>query len=83
MPKSQPDKKPRPTSTTKRLLVGGYSNPLKQTKLESFFSSICPVSWDSEEAGSQSVPLNKEQRTVLEMAVNEGKNVFFTGAAGA
>jgi hypothetical protein len=28
------------------------------------------------------VPLNDEQKRVLEMVVDEGKNVFFTGAAG-
>lgn len=28
------------------------------------------------------MPLNDEQKRVLEMVVDEGKNVFFTGAAG-
>jgi hypothetical protein len=28
------------------------------------------------------MPLNDEQRRVMEMVVDEGKNVFFTGAAG-
>jgi hypothetical protein len=28
------------------------------------------------------VTLNNEQRTVLNMVVDEGKNIFFTGSAG-
>ena len=82
MPKSRPDKTLRPSSSKKRVLVGGYSKPMKQAKIESYFSSLCPVSWDSEETGSQTGPLSDEQKKVLKMVVDEGKNVFFTGAAG-
>lgn len=32
--------------------------------------------------GGQNIVLNEEQMGVLRMAVDEGKNVFFTGAAG-
>jgi len=44
---------------------------------------MCPVTWDSGECESREAPLNDEQRRVLEMVVDQGKNIFFTGAAGA
>lgn len=56
---------------------------MKQQRIESYFSQVCPVSWGSEGSESQPVPLNDEQRRVLAMVMDGGKNVFFTGAAGA
>jgi len=56
---------------------------MKQQKIESYFSQACPVSWVPEKSESEAVALNDEQRTVLGAVVDGGKNIFFTGAAGA
>jgi len=56
--------------------------PRKQSKINDYFSQLYPISSNSKESESQPVPLNDEQKRVLEMVVDEGKNVFFTGAAG-
>ena len=63
--------------------ASGSRKPTKQSKkINDYFLPLDPVSTSSKEAKSQGVPLNEEQRTVLEMTVDEGKSVFFTGAAG-
>ena len=73
-----------PSSSKKRKSVESNSNrPAKQSKkINNYFSQLYPVSSSPEDYGTQGVPLNDDQRRVLEMVVNEGKNVFFTGAAG-
>lgn len=73
-----------PSSSKKRKSDGSDSErPTKQSKkIDSYFSQLYPVSSNSKESESQPMPLNDEQKRVLEMVVNEGKNVFFTGAAG-
>ncbi|KAJ3986098.1 PIF1-like helicase-domain-containing protein [Lentinula detonsa] len=52
--------------------------------LESFFSPQVPLPKRSSDNPAQPshVALNSEQTKVLRMVINEGKNVFFTGAAG-
>jgi hypothetical protein len=74
----------KPSSSKKRKSDGGDSDkPAKQSKkIDSYFSQLYPVSSNPKESESQPVPLNDEQKRVLEMVVDEGKNVFFTGAAG-
>jgi len=57
--------------------------PAKQSKISHYFPPLYPVSSNSNEGESQPVPLNDEQKMVLKMVVDEEKNVFFTGAAGA
>jgi len=73
-----------PSSSRKRKSDGSDSDrPVKQSKkISHYFSPLYPVSSNSKEGESQPVPLNEEQKRVLEMVVDEGKNVFFTGAAG-
>ena len=57
---------------------------MKQSrKISSYFLPLHHAPSRLEENENQPVPLNGEQRKVLEMVVDEGKNVFFTGAAGA
>jgi ATP-dependent DNA helicase PIF1 len=75
----------KPSSSKKRKSEEGDSGrPTKQSKkLDNYFSQLYPVSSNPKESESQPVPLNDEQKRVLEMVVGEGKNVFFTGAAGA
>lgn len=84
MPTSSPDDASTPSSSKKRKSDGSDSErPAKQSrKISSYFSQLYPVSSNSKESESQPVPLNDEQKRVLEMVVDEGKNVFFTGAAG-
>jgi len=74
----------KPRSSKKRKSDGCDSDrPAKQSKkINSYFSQLYPVSSNSKESESQPVPLNDEQKRVLDMVVDEGKNVFFTGAAG-
>ena len=74
----------KPSSSRKRKSDGNDSDrPTKQPKkIDNYFSQLFPVSSNSKESESQPVPLNDEQKRVLEMVVDEGKNVFFTGAAG-
>ena len=73
-----------PSSSKKRKSVESNSDrPAKQSKkIDSYFPRLYPVSSNPEDNGTQGVPLNDDQKRVLEMVVNEGKNVFFTGAAG-
>ena len=74
----------KPSSSRKRKSNGSDSNrPTKHSKkIDNYFSQLYPVSSNSKESESQPMPLNDEQKRVLEMVVDEGKNVFFTGAAG-
>ena len=48
--------------------------------LESYFAPRVAIPYGNQKE-TQLVTLNEEQRTVLRMVVNEGKNVFFTGSA--
>ena len=75
---------PAPSSSKKRKSVeSNPDRPTKQSKkIDDYFSQLYPVSSSPEDYGTQGVPLNDGQKRVLEMVVNEGKNVFFTGAAG-
>jgi hypothetical protein len=75
----------KPSSSKKRKAdAGGSGWPTKQSrKISSYFLPLHRASSGPEENESQPVPLNNEQRKVLEMVVEGGKNVFFTGAAGA
>jgi hypothetical protein len=78
-----PNKVSRSSTSKKRKPdVGNSNRPAKQSKINSYFSPLHPISSNSKENKSQPVPLNDEQKRVLEMVVEEGKNVFFTGAAG-
>jgi len=74
----------KPSSSRKRKSdETDLDRPTKQSKkISDYFSQLYPVSSNSKESESQPVPLNDEQKRVLEMVVDEGKNVFFTGAAG-
>ena len=85
MPTASPGDALTPSSSGKRKLDSRDSDrPRKQPKkIDSYFEQLYPVSSNSKESESQPVPLNDEQKRVLEMVVDEGKNVFFTGAAGA
>ena len=84
MPTKSPGNASKPSSSKKRKSDDCDSErPAKQSKkIDSYFSQLYPVSSNSKESESQPVPLNDEQKRVLEMVVEEGKNVFFTGAAG-
>ncbi|KAI0772977.1 hypothetical protein BD413DRAFT_38621 [Trametes elegans] len=60
------------------------SNKRRKT-LDTFFSPQVTVTTpgrNQEDARAENVPLNAEQVRVLQMVVQEEKNVFFTGAAG-
>ncbi|TBU57937.1 PIF1-like helicase-domain-containing protein [Dichomitus squalens] len=78
---------PRKRKSTGDLGVSGKqddaSNKRRRT-LDSFFTPQVSISSPTkQEKGScEVVALNTEQRRVLQMVVDEGKNVFFTGAAG-
>jgi hypothetical protein len=74
----------KPSSSKKRKSDASDSyRPIKQSKkISAYFAPVIPVSSNLKESGSQFAPLNDEQRRVLEMVVEEGNNVFFTGAAG-
>ena len=85
MPTKSPGSASKPSSSSKKRKSGGDDSerPAKQSKkIDGYFSQLYPVSSNSKESESQPVPLNDEQKRVLEMVVDEGKNVFFTGAAG-
>ena len=80
------------TNSKKRKSTGGLDalgksdeagNKRRKT-LEAYFApQVTPVSSTKSEKGSvDRVALNAEQIRVLQMVVDEGKNVFFTGAAG-
>ena len=74
----------KPSSSKKRKSDASDSNrPAKRSKkISGYFSPLYPVSSNSKQSENQPVPLNDEQKRVMEMVVDEGKNVFFTGAAG-
>ena len=81
------------TNTRKRKSTGGQdtsgkgdseaSNKRRKT-LDAFFApQVSTLSSLKKDAGPvERVALNTEQIRVLQMVVEEGKNVFFTGAAG-
>ena len=82
------------TNTRKRKSTGGLdaakdgadaSNKRRKT-LDAFFSpqvtTTLPLKDKNDKGPRETVNLNEEQARVLQMVVNEGKNVFFTGAAG-
>lgn len=84
MPATSQTNASKPSSSRKRKSDESNSDrPAKQSKkISNYFSQLYPVSSNSQESESQPVPLNDEQKRVLDMVVDEGKNVFFTGAAG-
>ena len=80
------------TNARKRKSTGGLDALGKQDDgnkrrktLDSFFTpQVTIASPNKQDKGSYEVlTLNTEQQRVLQMVVHEGKNVFFTGAAGA
>ena len=81
------------TNTKKRKSTGGLDAPGKQDDssnkrrktLDAFFAPQVTVKSPTKDskAFTEVVALNTEQRRVLQMVVDEGKNVFFTGPAGA
>jgi hypothetical protein len=62
-----------------------YSKPgavkVPRKTLDSFFAPRVSISSGNRKR-TEVVTLNDEQRKVLSMVVEEGKNVFFTGSAG-
>ena len=85
MPTTPKSNASKPSSSKKRKSDATDSaRPAKQSKkIHNYFSPLYPVSSNPKESESRPMPLNDEQRRVMEMVVDEGKNVFFTGAAGA
>lgn len=80
------------TNTRKRKSTGGLDASRKQDDssnkrrktLDAFFAPQVTIR-SPEKEGKQAieaVSLNAEQRRVLQMVVQEGKSVFFTGPAG-
>ncbi|KAI5984681.1 hypothetical protein EDD15DRAFT_1724068 [Pisolithus albus] len=58
-------------------------HPAKQSKIQSFFAPQVSLSATCGTDQTTSVAqLSHEQNTVLQMVVEEEKNVFFTGSAG-
>ncbi|KAI6041827.1 hypothetical protein EDC04DRAFT_2565093 [Pisolithus marmoratus] len=58
-------------------------NPAKQSKIQSFFAPRVPLSVTCGTDQTMSVAeLSHEQNKVLQMVVEDRKNVFFTGSAG-
>ena len=80
------------TNTKKRKSTGGLDAPGKQDDasnkrrktLDAFFAPQVTVKSPTKDSKgfTEVVALNTEQRRVLQMVVDEGKNVFFTGPAG-
>ncbi|KAI1792662.1 PIF1-like helicase-domain-containing protein [Ganoderma leucocontextum] len=81
------------TNTRKRKSTGGLdaagkqddsSNKRRKT-LDAFFAPQVTMKSPTKEGkvSMEVVALNTEQRRVLQMVVDEGKNVFFTGPAGS
>ncbi|KAF9068708.1 PIF1-like helicase-domain-containing protein [Rhodocollybia butyracea] len=68
---------------SKALEAGSSGKKLKST-IDSFFSPNVPLPMKSSDDPTQPshAALNPEQTRVLRMAIDEGKSVFFTGAAG-
>jgi len=52
---------------------------MEQSRLDDY---LAPLSWSSTATEGGTAALNDEQKRVLEMVIKDGKNVFFTGAAG-
>jgi ATP-dependent DNA helicase PIF1 len=73
------NKKRKSDSSASSSKPGATKVPRKT--LDSFFAPRVSVSSGNKKEPSI-VTLNEEQRKVLRMAVDEGKNVFFTGSAG-
>lgn len=72
------------TNARKRKSEGDVPDAKRQRTMDAFFTprvqaAGCPK--DDKEA-RQNVGLNTEQNKVLNMVVDDGKSVFFTGAAG-
>jgi hypothetical protein len=84
MPTTPQGNASKPSSSKKRKSDASDSDRLSKRprKISSYFSPLYPVSSNPKEKENGPVPLNDEQRRVMEMVVDEGKNVFFTGAAG-
>jgi hypothetical protein len=84
MPTTPKSNASKPSSSKKRKSDAADSNrPAKQSKkIDSYFLPLYPVFPNKKEGEKLPIPLNDEQRRVMEMVVDEGKNVFFTGAAG-
>ena len=79
--------RPNPPSTLsskkRKSDAHGSGRPMKQSKkINDYFLPLHPIPSNLKEVEGQPVPLNEEQKKVLEMVVDRGKNVFFTGAAG-
>ena len=82
------------TSTEKRKFTDSHSDgkvkeyvefsDKRRKTLDAYFhpQTACSSTSTSNSSTIGSVILNPEQTRVLEMVVDEGKNVFFTGAAG-
>jgi ATP-dependent DNA helicase PIF1 len=78
---------PAASTSKKRKSEGTASKrPAKQPRqtIDSFFSPqvLAPAS-SSNDDDRKMVSLNAEQTAILRQVVDEGKNVFFTGSAGA
>jgi type IV secretory pathway ATPase VirB11/archaellum biosynthesis ATPase len=73
------------SASNKRKSSGSTDQPAKKPRstLDAFFSTVVSSSVKKEESGKHDVALSPEQIAVLRMVVDEGKNVFFTGSAGA
>lgn len=54
-----------------------------QSRLEDHKFTVRTTAWSAEVRKRLTVKLNGEQKKALRMALDEGQNVFFTGAAGA
>lgn len=79
---------PTTTTTRKRKSTGVLEEKTaKQPRktLDAFFSPqvLATSVSEDETATREHVALNAEQIKVLRMVIEEGKNVFFTGSAGA
>ncbi|KAF5391863.1 hypothetical protein D9757_001833 [Collybiopsis confluens] len=74
-------------SLKRKLLLSDDSQSIKKKSkgtIHSFFSPQVPLSGRNYDSSTDPthVALNAEQTRVLRMVIDEGKNVFFTGAAG-
>lgn len=76
------------TNTKKRKSTGsidkdaGHESKRPRNTLDAFFSPVATKSLTNDKGAKDTVTLNDEQKEVLRMVVDEGKSVFFTGAAG-
>lgn len=79
-----------PKKATKRKSLDSSTTPANRPKkkprqtLDSFFSAplLAVVTTEDGDGAVSRVALSPEQTRVLRMVVDDGKNVFFTGAAG-